>query len=98
MSTLGIAVVVASTAVITVGLYLGRRVDTAEPLVDAPRWVRIAAGALALGGPWLVESAVVVPGLGDPVAAVVTLTSTIALWLVADRVVGIVDRDGASAC
>jgi uncharacterized membrane protein len=75
-----------------------RRLAATEPLVSAPAWVRTVVAGLALGGPWLVYFADLLPVSDSAVAHAVVLTVTVVLWMSANRLVGVADQDGAGAC
>jgi len=81
-----------------VAVSIARRLGTTEPLVDAPPLVRAALGGLALGGPWLLYWADLLPVADGATAHAVVLTAVMVLWLSAERLVGVTDQGGAGAC
>ncbi|SFR34295.1 hypothetical protein [Halorubrum sodomense] len=81
-----------------VGAYAERRFAAADPLLSVPGWVRTVVAGLALGGPWLVYFAGLLPVSDGAVAHAVVLTAALVLWVLAERLVGVVDGGGAGAC
>jgi hypothetical protein len=81
-----------------VGISAARLLAGTEPLLDSPTWVRAAVGGLALGGPWLVYRADVLPVSDGPPAHAVVLTAVLGLWLAAERLFGITGRSDTGAC
>jgi len=75
-----------------------RRFATTDPLLSVPTWVRAVVAGLALGGPWLVYFAGLLPVSDGAVAHAVVLTAALVLWVLAERLVGVTDRGGAGAC
>lgn len=75
-----------------------RRFAATDPLLSVPTWVRAVVAGLALGGPWLVYFAGLLPVSDDAVAHAVVLTAALVLWVLAERLVGVADRGGAGAC
>ena len=85
-------------ALFAVGVYVERRLAGTDPLLTAPAWVRAVVGGLALGGPWLVYFADLLPVSDGVVAHAVVLTAAAVLWISAERLVGVAGQGGASAC
>lgn len=81
-----------------VGIYAARLLTATNPVVDSPTWVRAAIGGLALGGPWLVYYADLLPVSDGPSAHAVVLTAVLGLWLAAERLFGITGQSGTGAC
>jgi hypothetical protein len=81
-----------------VGVYAARRFAAAEPLLDSPTGVRAVIGGLALGGPWLVYYADLLPISSGPSAHAVVLTAVLVLWLSAERLVGVTEQSDTGAC
>ncbi|MEZ3163143.1 hypothetical protein ABNG03_00805 [Halorubrum sp. RMP-47] len=81
-----------------VAVYAERRLEAFDPLWSAPGWIRTVIASLAIGGPWLVYFADLLPVSDGAVAYAVVLTATTVLWLAADRAVGVATQGGAGAC
>jgi hypothetical protein len=97
-SPVAIGAIVYLFALIPAMAYVERRVAATEPLIDAPSWVRTSSSALAIGGPWLVYFADLVPGSDGAVAIAAVGTAAAVLWLAADRLVGVIDQGSTSVC
>jgi FtsH-binding integral membrane protein len=85
-------------ALFAVAFYVERRLAGTDPLLNVPAWVRAVVGGLALGGPWLVYFADLLPVSDGVVAHAVVLTAAAVLWMSAERLVGVAGQGGASAC
>jgi FtsH-binding integral membrane protein len=85
-------------ALFAVAVYVERRLAGTDPLLNVPVWVRTVVGGLALGGPWLVYFADLLPVSDGVVAHAVVLTAAAVLWMSAERLVGVAGQGGASAC
>ena len=85
-------------ALFAVAVYVERRLAGTDPLLNVPVWVRTVVGGLALGGPWLVYFADLLPVSDGVVAHAVVLTAAAVLWISAERLVGIAGQSGAGAC
>lgn len=81
-----------------VGLYAAGLLAGTEPLLDSPTWVRAAVGGLALGGPWLVYYADLLPVSDGPSAHAVVLTAGLGLWLAGERLFGITGQNDVGLC
>lgn len=99
MSVVDLLVVIGyPVALFAIAFRVETRLRQREPLFSVSAVTRTLLGGLALGGPWSLYWGEYLPGLGDPLAVFVPLTLSFVLWIGADRLVGVIDRDRGQAC